>query len=272
MPNAKEYALLKERGGAEFMRREVERYKRYVRDNRAAFNERRRHNFRHQLSRIKKQARDREYAFELTDNYVRTLLDAPCVYCGRVAEPFNTIDRLDNSKGYVKANVATCCNTCNMAKGCLDPSTFIERCKHISFVHTGLGEPHTTCWSSTRHASVTMPIYTRVAKKKKLDMELTREQFDALTSGRCVYCDRPTTGTHKNGIDRIDSSVGYISGNCVTCCGQCNIAKKTLTKEEFIRHMHAVAAAPHADYSHVPRCMTIITPRVARAKVRHTNM
>lgn len=38
---------------------------------------------------------------------------------------------------------------------------------------------------------------------------------------------------HINGIDRIDSSKGYIKGNCVSCCTTCNYAKNTMTIEQF---------------------------------------
>ena len=38
-----------------------------------------------------------------------------------------------------------------------------------------------------------------------------------------------------NGIDRIDSEVGYTSKNTVPCCKYCNTAKNTMTQEEFKR-------------------------------------
>lgn len=266
MPTKECYARQKERGGAEFLRKNVERVSAYVHANRDAFNTRRRHNFRHQLNRIKKQAKDRGYVFELSEDTVRNLLEDTCVYCGAEADPFNTIDRLDNSRGYHADNVITCCNTCNMTKVCLDPSTYIERCKHIAFVHTGaIGELY-DCWAPTKHESVTIAIYKRSAKSKGLVFELTEEEFDTLTGGHCTYCRQPTTDTHKNGIDRIESERGYVKDNCVTCCGQCNVAKKKLTCDEFIEHACRVALTPHPDFSDIPRCLRIITRR-AKAQV-----
>lgn len=38
---------------------------------------------------------------------------------------------------------------------------------------------------------------------------------------------------HINGIDRVDSAKGYISGNCISCCTTCNYAKNTMTIEQF---------------------------------------
>lgn len=261
MPSKEAYARQKARGGAEFLRKEVERNKRYVQQNREAFNERRRHNFRHQLNRIKKQAKDRGYKFELDEETVRALLKSDCVYCGAAPDPFNTIDRADNTRGYELGNVVSSCNTCNLTKVCLDPNTYIERCKHIAFVHTGEGEAYEGSWAPTRHASVTMAIYQRSAKKKGLAFELTQEQFDELTGERCTYCRQPTTDVHRNGIDRIESDRGYVRDNCVTCCGQCNVAKKKLTRDEFIEHARKVAATPHPDFSGIPRCTHIITRR-----------
>jgi hypothetical protein len=36
-----------------------------------------------------------------------------------------------------------------------------------------------------------------------------------------------------NGIDRVDSSIGYVSSNVVACCKNCNTAKNTLSVIEF---------------------------------------
>ena len=50
-----------------------------------------------------------------------------------------------------------------------------------------------------------------------------------------------------NGIDRVDSNIGYIFENCVPCCKLCNMAKKEYPVEEFkewiaklgkLRHHH----------------------------------
>lgn len=51
--------------------------------------------------------------------------------------------------------------------------------------------------------------------------------------GNCEYC-----GTkEKLGVDRIDNTKGYIKGNCVTCCKWCNMMKKNLSVEDFIKHI-----------------------------------
>jgi hypothetical protein len=66
----------------------------------------------------------------------------------------------------------------------------------------------------------------------------------------CDYCGRhPETYTRPknanggfkyNGIDRVVNSVGYTLENCVPCCSNCNRAKSTLSRQEFIAWAHRV--------------------------------
>ena len=55
-------------------------------------------------------------------------------------------------------------------------------------------------------------------------IDLTNKKYGRKTSDTIVYC---------NGIDRIDSSKGYVKGNVVTSCKYCNTAKNTMTQQEF---------------------------------------
>lgn len=77
--------------------------------------------------------------------------------------------------------------------------------------------------------------------------QLTRDEFVSLATGNCRYCGRepsgnPQTrllrnmGVKKNGIDRLDNTLGYEPGNCVTACGDCNRQKCTMTLSEFIEN------------------------------------
>jgi hypothetical protein len=79
------------------------------------------------------------------------------------------------------------------------------------------------------------------AKARDLDMTLTREQVYDLCIQNCHYCGIGPSQRRKtvqdsvafNGIDRLDSSQGYIPGNVVPCCKWCNFAKHTMGYEEF---------------------------------------
>lgn len=60
------------------------------------------------------------------------------------------------------------------------------------------------------------------------------------------------TKGRKLGIDRLDSTLGYIESNVVTACSTCNMGKQRLTKEQFINwicqvHTHLVASGQTGD-------------------------
>lgn len=75
--------------------------------------------------------------------------------------------------------------------------------------------------------------------RKEKDFALTIEQFDQLTKQSCEYCG----GFNKeniNGIDRVDSNVGYVLSNCVSCCFICNWMKLNLCKDAFLNHIFRI--------------------------------
>ena len=41
----------------------------------------------------------------------------------------------------------------------------------------------------------------------------------------CYLCGKEPSDKHLNGIDRIDSKIGYEFGNILCCCGDCNYIK-----------------------------------------------
>ena len=43
------------------------------------------------------------------------------------------------------------------------------------------------------------------------------------------------------GLDRVDSSRGYVIGNVVSCCARDNAAKSDLTQKQFFEQIKAVA-------------------------------
>lgn len=259
MPGKTEYQRNKERYGAEFMRKQSARTSLYCKVNKDKVNTSRRRSVAMAVTRIKRQAGSRGYAFELTDQRVRELVETRCRYCGVAPSPLNTVDRLDNTRGYTEDNVTPCCDTCNRTKGCLDAATFIKRCRHVSCVHGGPGELDFTCWRDASPRGITLAIYARRAARLDIPFELTQDQFDRLCAGACAYCGRQNSATHQNGIDRLDRA--YRESDCVTCCSQCNLAKKKQSKDAFIALMKRIAGREHPDYSHVSTCIDVIAKR-----------
>jgi len=78
------------------------------------------------------------------------------------------------------------------------------------------------------------------AKQRKYTWELGIDQVGVIYTQPCHYCGETPNGT-LNGIDRQDSTIGYIPENCVPCCPTCNYAKQQLSPEEFIWHCNKVA-------------------------------
>lgn len=86
--------------------------------------------------------------------------------------------------------------------------------------------------------------YSTDAQKRGYVFELTIDEFTMLTQSNCYYCGVPpsksiaypgTNGEYQcNGIDRINNNLGYQINNCVSCCEQCNFAKRGKTQAEFL--------------------------------------
>ena len=75
-------------------------------------------------------------------------------------------------------------------------------------------------------------IYKYRAKKKNFLFELDFETFKSLVTSDCEHC-----GSEGCGIDRLDSSQGYIISNCVPCCTMCNRMKLTHSEEDWTNQM-----------------------------------
>lgn len=85
--------------------------------------------------------------------------------------------------------------------------------------------------------------YKRHAKNRNIDFNLSFEQFKNIISQNCEYCGSPPSnnkitkncsGFLYSGIDRVNSNIGYNVSNCVPSCKTCNLAKRDLTKEDFL--------------------------------------
>lgn len=103
--------------------------------------------------------------------------------------------------------------------------------------------------------------YKANAEKRNLIFMLSLEEFLDITSKDCIYCGRKPSNIVKNkfghgnfiynGIDRIDSKKGYIKDNCSPCCKICNVAKNTMTENEFIKWITLV----YDNFAYKHRCI-----------------
>jgi hypothetical protein len=153
---------------------------------------------------VKAGAINRGHIFALDDTTVEAMVVSSCWYCGAAPKiKFNGIDRKDNMVGYVTDNCVPCCATCNYMKKCLDPTTFVERCKHIA----GDGS-FVDAWPPG-------------------DGDIA-----------CTFCALPS-----NGVTRIDVTKGYSADNLVACCKECNQMKTNtkVTRDGFVSKAREVS-------------------------------
>ena len=92
----------------------------------------------------------------------------------------------------------------------------------------------------------------RHTKNNMVGVVIDYEKFKKLSKSKCKYCgteyskvieDRLNESKSQkrlseeilkiNGIDRLDSNIGYTNENSVACCKTCNFAKNTLSESEF---------------------------------------
>ncbi len=89
------------------------------------------------------------------------------------------------------------------------------------------------------------------AKSRKYNFNLLFLDFKTIIFNNCYYCNSPpnrifTTKTKRqesikvNGIDRLDNGQYYSIDNCVACCSDCNYAKQSKTKDEFLELVNKI--------------------------------
>lgn len=85
------------------------------------------------------------------------------------------------------------------------------------------------------------------ANAKGFECTLTHKDIEELIFSDCFFCGETPSRVYTlgqgewtrdsvpvNGIDRIDSSSGYVSGNVLPCCTYCNYLKKDRNQDEFL--------------------------------------
>lgn len=113
------------------------------------------------------------------------------------------------------------------------------------------------CFRTFRHPARQVGVrklfyrYTFAAKRRGLSFTISLDRFRELTSQECHYCGGPpslTIGSRSkhseyryNGVDRVDSRVGYEEDNIVPCCGVCNRMKADLPLDVFEQHVSRIS-------------------------------
>lgn len=85
----------------------------------------------------KKNARNRDIKFDISFEEFMELWKRECGYCGSEIETIG-IDRIDNTKGYIKRNIVSCCRKCNFMKKNMNLYEFVNQCYKIVKKHKGV--------------------------------------------------------------------------------------------------------------------------------------
>jgi len=107
--------------------------------------------------------------------------------------------------------------------GCLNPKTRHKKPKYD--------------WVDYKERIAHVRSARQKCKKKSPDYDLTDQQIHDFMFGSCAYCGVEGTTERRLGIDRVDSSAGYIKENCVSSCWTCNKIKSTMTIQELTTHL-----------------------------------
>jgi len=122
---------------------------------------------------------------------------------------------------------SVCYKTCRKCERSLEPSGYYKNKKSSD----GLRSVCRECLSKARVSDCDRYAdFKYSAKRRGIGFDLTKDEFSRLRNQPCFYCGDTEINMS---IDRIDSSVGYTSSNCMPSCISCNFAKQTLDIKQF---------------------------------------
>jgi hypothetical protein len=188
----------------------------------------------------KKGASKRRYIWNLTDDYVAKLTLSDCYYCGIEPNPYNGIDRVNNSKGYTIDNCVSCCKICNFSKRAMSKEDFLDLIKKINnkshsenIILINFDKSIKIEKRASNSIMKNIGRYKRGSQYRNHCWELTDDYAKTLMINPCYYCGLDPIPSFA-GIDRSDNYKGYTVDNCVPCCKTCNFVKHTLSKDNFL--------------------------------------
>ena len=216
-------------GTEEYLKKQAEQAKKWRAKNREKMdevNENKKNSKEENYNVYKRSAEYKNLDFTISyDDYIN-IVDKECYYCGIIQDKgFNGIDRTNQTIGYLLDNCVSCCKICNYMKGSCNDKVFINRAEHIlTFQNKISGNLYPKCFADYKGSSYDS--YKNRALKKELEFVLTIDDYNNVTQRECFICGKESDNTHRNGIDRMDNSKGYILDNVNPCCGECNYMKK----------------------------------------------
>lgn len=162
-----------------------------------------------------------------------------------IGKKFNLLTAI-NFEGYIwrrKNNVARWKFRCDCGvEKTLDASSVIrgrtKSCGCLQIIN--LKKRHTGNFAINK----SYQCYRYWAKKRGYSFNLKIEEFTKIILQPCHYCGDKSSKilqnkgkdvlVEANGVDRLNSKIGYEVSNCVPCCGMCNKMKSIFIESEFL--------------------------------------
>lgn len=190
----------------------------------------------HIYHRLKKRAKKKGIDFNLTKDYIKTLLKNrdKCPLLGLSLDCDYSFDRFDNTKGYIVNNVWLISTRANTLKNDL---LFLEA-KAILLnykLEHNLGNPiilrdFTDYYKNKKYS----------AKKHGVEFNVNLEEIQNVAYKYCPYLgieldysSNSNNKPHKAQLDRINPCLGYVKGNIIFCSKKANQSKSNSTYEEY---------------------------------------
>jgi len=91
--------------------------------------------------------------------------------------------------------------------------------------------------------------YQHSAKRRGYEFNLDEETFFSTIQQPCAFCGQQWTSHEVSkagyeykftGLDRVESTKGYVKGNILPCCKVCNRMKSDMNTYDFVLHLHKV--------------------------------
>ena len=194
----------------------------------------------YKLYKTKKGAYNRNIEWNLTDDVAKNFFKEKCNYCNKLVG-FNGIDRIDSNKPYELSNCASCCKYCNIMKNTYSAKDFINLITYILAINFYIDEiPNINIIPLFKFGNITTySKFTYECKERKINNEISEIIYNNIIIKPCTYCKNQFINGAR-GIDRIDSTIGYIVGNITPCCYTCNTMKNILSQTEFFEHLNLI--------------------------------
>lgn len=166
---------------------------------------------------------------------------------------YNGLDRIDNKQKHNKNNVVPCCRKCNFMKNSMTYDLFLSKIKDIynHFILTNKLDNLKTNFACIKNYYINLPIKLssqeiKLCKApyrnyKRREGSLSFEDFIKISQSNCFYCNGDCLnnwhGLKYNGLDRVNTELGYDINNVVAACKYCNFIKGKLPIDDFASHI-----------------------------------